>query len=69
MAFFVVFNKSNTTQLSVVNKPSEIQLNAEGFKRASRKVWGFRRNANFYARHLSSTFNLSTLGGQLFPLD
>jgi hypothetical protein len=69
MSFYVIYSEKNLTKLDVVERHSQEDLEKEGLKRASRKTWGFRRNANFYARHLSSTFNLSTLGGKLFPLD
>lgn len=71
MSFYVVYAKHNLAQLCVIKRPSEEHVKTEGYIRASRKNWGFRRNANWYAMKLAEEFNLATLGQAqtLYPLD
>jgi len=71
MSFYVVYAKKNLAKLCVVKCKTDAQVEAEGFIRASRKTWGLRRNANWYANQLAEINNIPGIVEKIgnWPLD
>jgi hypothetical protein len=71
MSFYVVYAKNNLRKLCVIKSNTESQVEAAGFIRASRKTWGLRRNANWYANQLAEVHNIPGIVDKIgnWPLD